>query len=438
MGEMGKAIGLLISGTLVYHHCANRNATLLSLFSDVLIVLLSSLAILDSWISTSAHTLAYEPPKEVDRDLVVSDLLQRGSGMWNKQRVEAVLPTLADQIYLIHPSTMGADDAYCWYRSTSGIYSVKSGYYVMVETEVLPSHPVSAIHSFNWNKYVWSINTSQKLKLFLWKTGRGDLPLGENFQARGLFSFETCPHCGETESETHLFLECPYAQQVWTRAPISTLPDFTSTSTPLQALMMASSLVGLPPMGIISDIFSWICWNILTARNNLLFENRPISASTTMMNAISGAREWLVAQESSKPLCHILPLCRPPTHLPQEFTPCNSDRAWTGDSLTAGLGWIIHCDRVGQQIQGSSSCDFISSPLLVEAIALKMTLLAAHSYFISKVWIRSDSKGLIRAINSKTYSMELFGVLTNIEFLSASFDFVFFSSRENRTQQLTY
>lgn len=293
-------------------------------------------------------------------------------------------------------------------------------------------------HSFNWNKYVWSINTSQKLKLFLWKTGRGDLPLGENFQARGLSSFETCPHCEETESETHLFLECPYAQQVWTRAPISTLPDFTSTSTPLQALMMASSLVGLPPMGIISDIFSWICWNILTARNNLLFENRPISASTTMMNAISGAREWLVAQESSKPLCHILPLCRPPTHLPQEFTPCNSDRAWTGDSLTAGLGWIIHCDRVGQQIQGSSSCDFISSPLLVEAIALKMTLLAAHSYFISKVWIRSDSKGLIRAINSKTYSMELFGVLTNIEFLSASFDFVFFSSRENRTQQLTY
>ncbi|CAA0212181.1 hypothetical protein AtNW77_Chr1g0018551 [Arabidopsis thaliana] len=46
MGEMGKAIGLLISGTLVYHHCANRNATLLSLISDVLIVLLSSLAIL--------------------------------------------------------------------------------------------------------------------------------------------------------------------------------------------------------------------------------------------------------------------------------------------------------------------------------------------------------------------------------------------------------
>ncbi|XVE79220.1 hypothetical protein DITRI_Ditri14bG0040200 [Diplodiscus trichospermus] len=44
--EVGKALGLLICGTLVYYHCAFRNSTILSLFSDVLIVLLCSLAIL--------------------------------------------------------------------------------------------------------------------------------------------------------------------------------------------------------------------------------------------------------------------------------------------------------------------------------------------------------------------------------------------------------
>ncbi|XVF26463.1 hypothetical protein REPUB_Repub14bG0018700 [Reevesia pubescens] len=44
--EVGKALGLLICGTLVYYHCAYRNSTILSLFSDVLIVLLCSLAIL--------------------------------------------------------------------------------------------------------------------------------------------------------------------------------------------------------------------------------------------------------------------------------------------------------------------------------------------------------------------------------------------------------
>ncbi|XP_021888118.1 reticulon-like protein B22 [Carica papaya] len=46
MGEVGKAMGLLISGSLVYYHCAFRNASILSLFSDVIIVLLCSLAIL--------------------------------------------------------------------------------------------------------------------------------------------------------------------------------------------------------------------------------------------------------------------------------------------------------------------------------------------------------------------------------------------------------
>ncbi|XP_057453992.1 reticulon-like protein B22 [Lotus japonicus] len=44
--EMGKAIIALVCGTLVYYHCAYRNSTVVSLFSDVFIVLLCSLAIL--------------------------------------------------------------------------------------------------------------------------------------------------------------------------------------------------------------------------------------------------------------------------------------------------------------------------------------------------------------------------------------------------------
>jgi len=42
----GKAMIALVIGTLVYYHCAYRNSTILSLLSDVFIVLLCSLAIL--------------------------------------------------------------------------------------------------------------------------------------------------------------------------------------------------------------------------------------------------------------------------------------------------------------------------------------------------------------------------------------------------------
>ncbi|XP_024177718.1 reticulon-like protein B23 isoform X2 [Rosa chinensis] len=44
--EIGKPVIVLICGTLVYYHCAHRNSSLVSLVSDVLIVLLCSLAIL--------------------------------------------------------------------------------------------------------------------------------------------------------------------------------------------------------------------------------------------------------------------------------------------------------------------------------------------------------------------------------------------------------
>ncbi|KAM2653896.1 hypothetical protein EV2_025474 [Malus domestica] len=44
--EVGKPVVVLICGSLVYYHCAHRNSSLLSLVSDVFIVLLCSLAIL--------------------------------------------------------------------------------------------------------------------------------------------------------------------------------------------------------------------------------------------------------------------------------------------------------------------------------------------------------------------------------------------------------
>lgn len=44
--EIGKPLIVLVCGSLVYYHCAYRNSSLVSLLSDVLIVLLCSLAIL--------------------------------------------------------------------------------------------------------------------------------------------------------------------------------------------------------------------------------------------------------------------------------------------------------------------------------------------------------------------------------------------------------
>ncbi|WZY67843.1 hypothetical protein YC2023_000083 [Brassica napus] len=64
---------------------------------------------------------------------------------------------------------------------------------------------------------------------------------------------------------------------------------------------------------------------------------------------------------------------------------------------------------------------------MAEVLAIKGLLLAASHLSSPNVWIKSDSLELIRAINSNTFPMELYGVLKDIEFLSAPFDFIFFS-----------
>ncbi|KAG2239184.1 hypothetical protein Bca52824_090044 [Brassica carinata] len=64
---------------------------------------------------------------------------------------------------------------------------------------------------------------------------------------------------------------------------------------------------------------------------------------------------------------------------------------------------------------------------MAEALAMREAMADAKHCSITNVWFRTDSQELARAINSKTLSVELFGVLMDIEFLSSSFDFCFVS-----------
>ncbi|WZZ54398.1 hypothetical protein YC2023_054505 [Brassica napus] len=57
---------------------------------------------------------------------------------------------------------------------------------------------------------------------------------------------------------------------------------------------------------------------------------------------------------------------------------------------------------------------------MAEALAMREALASAQQSLLSKVWFRSDSQGHIRAINSKTYPVELYGVLSDVEFYQMS------------------
>lgn len=66
--------------------------------------------------------------------------------------------------------------------------------------------------NIQWLPNVWNIKTLEKIKIFLWKSLHGAIPVGEQFAIRNIPVSPLCARCKEVESVSHLFFHCPYAK----------------------------------------------------------------------------------------------------------------------------------------------------------------------------------------------------------------------------------
>lgn len=144
------------------------------------------------------------------RDLIRSRLGKTiGNGkstrVWRDPWLSLVSPnftsgpaTHGEEILSIRPSKLGVEDIYVWTPNEKGVYSTKTGYHVAmdimkdkedaaeVRTE-LPSEKVS-----NWNKEIWNLSSSPKMKLWLWKAARGALPIAANLICKNVIQSAHC------------------------------------------------------------------------------------------------------------------------------------------------------------------------------------------------------------------------------------------------------
>ncbi|CAA7020616.1 unnamed protein product [Microthlaspi erraticum] len=367
------------------------------------------------------------PPRAMDQNLKVSDIINEQTREWNHEKIGELLPTHMEEIRALRPSKRGASDSYLWLPTKSGEYTAKTGYYAAMEREAEP-HLHQTPNHLNWDTDIWQTKVSPKLKVFQWKIVQEALPIGENLLNRGILDNACCVYCGELETTEHLFLHCEFVQKVWNLAPFSinieppTLRSFTNT------LVSSKDWICLLPIGIgAGPLFPWICWTLWKARNYLIFEERPFSPTETMNNAIVEAKEWQQAQSEpqKKTLRH--------AQLNQNATPPNSilcftDGAWSEINGIGGLGWVF-VDGEGTNIDsGQGAEQFISSPLMAEALAIRSALQHALEKGFSQIHIKSDAQEVIRAITKQELVKELYGVLFDIKTLASLFDSISFSS----------
>jgi len=103
-------------------------------------------------------------------------------------------------------------DHLVWRKDPTGIFSVKSAYSILANHQDIGE--MKGVFST-----LWQAKASPKVLLTAWRVLHDRLPTRDNLSRRGVPVISPlCPFCNQSEeSSQHLFLDCAFAQQVWSR-----------------------------------------------------------------------------------------------------------------------------------------------------------------------------------------------------------------------------
>ncbi|XP_048605840.1 uncharacterized protein LOC125583248 [Brassica napus] len=196
------------------------------------------------------------------------------------------------------------------------------------------------------------------------------------------------------------------------------------------AIIKFRKAVCLPPSGVSGNILPWVCWALWIARNTLIFEDQLSTPEETATRAIRSAQEWGLAQGLKDQIpkrAENQPNLK--QHQPERNTimVCKSDAAWDNGSNKAGLAWILTDASEICKHRGATTQDFVSSPLIAEALALRLGIISAAAMEISDLQMLSDNQTVIKAINNDIQNPEIYGIVKDIQKISSGFVDITFS-----------
>ncbi|XP_013639114.1 PREDICTED: uncharacterized protein LOC106344250 [Brassica oleracea var. oleracea] len=385
----------------------------------------------DPWLSFVTPSRPVGPPSEFAYSLRVSDLLCPLSNQWDINRIREHLPQYEDCILRIVTSAGPSLDALVWLPEKNGAYSTKSGYALGILEKCAWEKDQQPLE---WQKHIWSAKTIPKIREFLWRIVKKAIPVSENLSKRGVPPFN-CKRCGAHEDDLHVFLTCPFAEEVWNLLPVRIRPAASLLSM-AELIKAGSTYTPLPPSGLSDPMWPWVLWNLWKSRNQLMFENRGFSAQETALKCILDAKEWSSAQDhrDRRPLAPPLgppsapSTCRsvPPPSFPLDVLACKVDAAWDSSSGGCGIGGIFSGNNLKRIPNLSESRSHVSSALMAEAIAVRLAVVTAVYSNVRSLAVLTDSLSLVTLLKKEATQPELFGIMFDIYHALSYFDRISF------------
>lgn len=121
----------------------------------------------------------------------VSEFIISDAHIWDIPKVTDFFHEEDARLILATRIPLGAvSDRIAWPRASDGNYSVKTGYQHWCENNL---HSATIRQVNGWSK-LWRLNVPHKVKVFLWRFCRNNIPVRNKLRTKGVHNPITCPH----------------------------------------------------------------------------------------------------------------------------------------------------------------------------------------------------------------------------------------------------
>lgn len=179
-------------------------------------------------------------------------------------------------------------DRVVWSRASNGIYSAKEGYrFWYDENANTTSLPVSR----GWGKF-WQLLIPHKMKIFIWRFCRNNVPVHKRLRSKGANVPITCPLCvKDIEHMTHIFFDYDFATDCWRH--MNLVYDMREVEVVSEWLLDKLEKAPVEESSRICTV-SWGIWYWL---NKKVWEDRVSTPASAMDGTFSIVNEWKRARQ---------------------------------------------------------------------------------------------------------------------------------------------
>ncbi|KAH9734279.1 putative reverse transcriptase/RNA-dependent DNA polymerase [Citrus sinensis] len=332
----------------------------------------------------TVKTLFVDGRRELDVDLISSTFNERDRNL----------------ILNIPLSQRNEEDVWYWLANTSGVYSVKSAYRLLLGE-------VSDVAGNMWRK-IWKLEVPAKVRNFVWRAASNVLPTAVNLRSKHVSLNDLCL-VGNFDKEIvlHLLVDCPFARTCWIKSKVGFFGIYSSFKDWLQALFRNCT-----------NEQCWIavmvCWKLWCNRNNLVWQGKCdtakqiVNAAGNLLFQWQSAKSSVISNQVSSDPCVGAVAWSPPR---VGWLKCNTDAAVFANEGRVGLGSVIR-DESGKFV-AALCCNIRGnySPRDAEVLSIREALSWLKSMKLSKVIVETDCLQAFNALVDRKCPLNSFGSL---------------------------